>query len=55
MVKFPNLSQKQKTSSEAQSTKNKELQKLTISDLEAISGGELGANHNEIVVSSKSK
>ena len=39
-----------KPSSEAQPAKVQELQKLTISELEAIAGGALSANHNETVV-----
>ena len=41
IVKFPNLSQKQKLSSEAQLVKVQELQTLTIADLEAIAGAGL--------------
>ncbi len=45
-----NLSNNQKPSSEDKPAENKELQTLTISALDSISGSGLGLNHNETVV-----
>ena len=54
VVKFPKLSQKLKPSSEDKPAKVRELQTLTITELDAISGsglevGGLSLNHNETI------
>ena len=50
VVKLPHLAQKQKSFSEGQPAKVKEMQALTLAELEAIAGGGIRINHNETVV-----
>ena len=48
-MSFSNLSRKPKPSSEDKPVKGRELQTLTISELNAIAGGALTVNHNETI------